>query len=254
MQEWLGKRRIKQARFIFLVGAMKSGTSSLAAAMGEHAGIVLGTLKEPAYFASKRQHIIGAASYLKNWKMPMFQAPYRLDASTNYTKFPGFGDAAAGIASATTGAKIIYIMRDPIERIESQIAHNISGSADKAERYRNSCDEIGFYHHDLVVSSYATQLEKYRAQFPRSDILPLVFEEMLAAPEETLERIWSFLGLAAPAVPITLGRKNIRRAAPKDLGGSIFPPHIPAQLREILAPEMEKLKTEWGIAPNAWSF
>jgi len=221
--------------------------------MARHADIAVGMAKEPQYFVTHNPLVDSPSGYLENWKARDLKARYLLDASTGYSKFPNFGDSAGLIADATKGAKIIYIMRDPIKRIESQVAHNVTRGRLDIERYeaRHNHD---FYHHYLITSSYAAQLKQYSQRFPKADMLLLSFEDMLAEPNETLTQVWQFLDLEPLAAESEFNHRNARRSVPQEFEGPILSDAIKAYLHDALAADMAELSSTWGVDTTKWGF
>ena len=254
MFAWLRGRKPKDARFIFLVGAMKCGTTSLAGALGRHPAIVRGKRKEVDYFVTVEPKVESASAYMANWPRIISKNCYLLDASPGYSKFPFFGPSAAAIAAATTAPKIIYIMRDPIKRIESHLVHSVTSSADNLAQYLAKKDTFGYYKYHIGVSSYAMQLAQYTAHFPRCDILPLVFEDVFAKPNAALNKIWAFLDLPVPDDPIALGKRNVGQLLPEVICQPILPQVIREKAVELLRPDMEVLKEDWGVNITQWGF
>ena len=107
--------------FALIIGSMKSGTSSLAAILSQHPQIVYSRRKEPSFFSKDENYRHGATYYQRNW--PDFDANthrYALDASTGYTKNQT-RKVAGRIRGYPADFKFIYILRDPVARILSQM-------------------------------------------------------------------------------------------------------------------------------------
>lgn len=96
------------------------------------------------------------------------------------------------IAGLQRDVRFIYIMRNPIERIESHYAFDQTGEAarDDLRPLRLGVDDRA-----VQISSYAMQLRPFYDAFPRSHILLVAFEELRDAPAQLLQRICAFLGI-----------------------------------------------------------
>jgi hypothetical protein len=175
-----------------------------------------------------------------------------LDASTSYTKYPTFGDAAGAIEKFTSRAKFIYLVRDPIARIESQLAHAYNRDPSFVKRYESRRLKEGFYQNYLRVSSYASQLDRYAGKFGEDKILVLDFDELIQAPEETVGKVWSFLNLE-PMQNVSLGHRNARKDK-KVPQSRLLPMEMEPYLREQLVDDMAALQATWGIDPAKWGF
>lgn len=250
----------KGQRFLFILGAMKSGTSSLAGVLNQHPDIMLGTQKEPAFFTEGGSEISDVAAYLRLWKQPFLKRligprpKYLLDASTAYSKYPFRGDCAGMIRGCTTGARFIYLMRDPVDRIESQVAHIVAASEAAAEKYQRRGDALRYYRRALQISSYAGQLQQYEAEWQAGRVLLLRLDDLKANPQETLAKVWDFLEIAPPKEPIALERKNARKTHLDHVRKVRLLSEIRATLHEALADDMATLSETYGVNVSDWGF
>lgn len=189
-----------QAKFAIIIGAMKSGTSSLFNYLAEHPQICASKTKEPGFFAIDAEWRRGRAWYGRLWPFDPSRHAYALEASTEYTLAPAFPDTVERIASFGTGRfKLIYVMRHPLRRIESQ-ARQAAFTGWKVSSGQEG-DDTGFawapddpvYQWAVKISSYALQLDRYLAKFSREQICLLTFEELRDYPEKVLDRVSEFL-------------------------------------------------------------
>ena len=104
---------------------MKCGTSTLQAQLAAQPGIFMTTPKEPNYFSDDPVYARGAA-----WYRGLFDgaAPGDLtgEASTHYTKLPTYPETLARMTAVVPAARLIYILRDPVERAVSHYLHERS--------------------------------------------------------------------------------------------------------------------------------
>ncbi len=178
-------------RFAIIIGAMKSGTTSLFEHLARHPEVCRCGEKEPGFFSDSDRFQAGRAAYEALWEGWQPENGHRiaLEASTNYTKQPTFPDCAARIAEAEIGAKFIYMMRDPIERIESHLTHAVSqGWLPKPTG--NAIDD-----HLIAVSRYAMQIDPYIERFGTERVLLLTFEDFTDRPGAVFRRVCEFLEL-----------------------------------------------------------
>ena len=193
----------------FIVGAQKSGTTALAAHMGEHPDVFVCNPKEPHFFS--RNYHLGQEWYERLFA-PGESKPVRLEGSTTYTMYPMGGDCAGRIAAAVPDARIIYILRDPVDRIRSAYHHALSTGAEGRELSRAVLFDARY----VYTSSYARQLERYLEVFERDQILCLRFEDFNADPAGVIDTTLQFLGLDPGWRPRDLGRRlNESRDRPR---------------------------------------
>lgn len=172
-----------------IIGAMKSATSTLYEQLGRQAGIFLPALKEPNFFSNDEEYSKGI-----DWYCNLFNAASAQDilgeASTHYTKLPTYPQTVARMQSWLDKPRLIYVMRDPIDRLISQYIHEwsqgeIHCTLDKALESR---PELVSY------SCYAKQLAPFFAAFGKSAVLPVFFERLIVDPSGELERVSRFIG------------------------------------------------------------
>jgi len=206
---------------LLLVGSMKCGTTSLHNYLAEHPQIFMtkDPWKEPAYFVDRLNWSKG-----EDWYGSLFQdagdAVFRGESSTDYTKYPYYRGVADRIAQFCPDARILYLVRDPVERSISHYWWEVQWSAegrDMATAVRKV---------DIIrdVSYYAMQLRQFLPLFGRNRILVLTTEELSAAPEESLKRIFEWLGVDTTFAPSNLGeRHNVSpQHVRKVIGSEVF--------------------------------
>jgi len=228
---------------LFIIGAMKSGTSSLHSYLSTHPEIFMCEPKEPAYFVLEEGWSRGEA-----WYRSLFEAAgdARIigESSTSYSKRPTYDGVVERIAAFSPDARFIYIMRDPVERTISQYWHMVRwhGEArDMLSAIRSSCEYRDNSH-------YAMQLQPYFARFGRDRVLCLTFEAMLAGGPPVIQDIFRWLGVDGGFVPPNLSDAEnvtpkhltqVRRAAGllNSLRHSAYwnalGPRVPAPLRRV---------------------
>ena len=172
-----------------IIGAMKSATSSLYEQLVEHPGIFMCTPKEPNFFSDDAQFAKGMP-----WYAGLFNAaPARSllgEASTHYTKLPTYPKTIARLKEHLPNARLVYVMRHPVDRLVSHYMHEWSTGV-----YRCGIDEaIEQYPELIAYGCYALQLEPYFAAFGRAAVLPVFFDRLLGQPQVELERICRFIG------------------------------------------------------------
>ena len=185
--------------FAIVIGAMKSGTTTLFDVLSQHPQVAPGRKKEPAFFGLEEVWSRGFDWYEALWDFDPLVHKVALEASTDYTKYPYCDDAAARM-EAWQGRefKLIYIMRDPLERIESHARHvNIVKcelGLRLSERKDHSLD-AGVSDLSWAISQYATQIDHYERFFQDGRLLLLVLEEYSADPVGALKKICRFLDI-----------------------------------------------------------
>jgi hypothetical protein len=172
-----------------VIGAMKAGTTSLWRYLGDHPDVFMPEEKEPDYFVAEKTWSRGP-----EWYESLFvdgeSCAARGEASTNYAKYPLFQGVPARIASMLPDVKVLYVLREPIERIVSHYRHALRAGWEKAPLEQAiECDPQYVY-----VSSYAMQAEQYLDWFDRSQLMIVRADDLRLDRGATIERIYAFIG------------------------------------------------------------
>ncbi len=176
----------KPSNFVLIIGAMKSGTTSLFDILSQHPQICASKIKEPDYFVRSGDHK-SQNEYLALWNWNERQHRIALESSVAYTKSPFIRGVPERIYNSGLGKfRFIYFVRDPVARIESQIRHGVFAGWGKSLDEGISDDLIAF-------TRYATQLDEYLMYFKKGDLLVLTLEEFQNNPASVLTRICEFI-------------------------------------------------------------
>lgn len=202
---------------LFVIGAMKSGTTSLHEYLNTHPQIAMSRQKEPAFFAEEFTLRRG-----KDWYLNLFaqdsQFRYLGESSTQYTRLPLFQGVPERLHEFNPHARLIYIMRHPFDRVVShywqavRVRPILKGHGEPRpllKAIRNSPDEY------LATSNYAMQLEPYLKLFGRESLYTLTFESLIADPQLALDSIYKWLDL--PTHPLGTQVAEAHNQTPKDL-------------------------------------
>lgn len=180
-------------RFCIILGAMKAGTTSLFNYLAQHPEIAPCNKKEPNFF-SHHYAKKGFNWYLSFWKGQAIDNKVLLEASTNYTKYPAFPESSSNMKDFcrkhNVSLKLIYIMRNPFERITSHYTYAF------ARWIKEPLEERIKHGHILHVSRYAQQLNRYYDKFDHKDILLLDFDDLIRKPDKLLKQICEFINIS----------------------------------------------------------
>lgn len=171
-----------------LVGAMKSGTTSLHEYLDVHPQICMAYPKEPNFFVSDSD--MDLESYKSCFDG---NATEYGEASTNYTKYPAFEGVPELIHDLLPDVKILYLVRDPVERAVSHYVHNRIH-----DRESDPIDEAFLppeESHYIQTSRYYFQISRYLEYFSLDQVLIVQSEALRSRRAEVLARICDFLGV-----------------------------------------------------------
>ncbi len=202
-----------------VIGAMKSGTTSLYDVLAKHPQLHM-PVKEVHWFSDASRKRSRA-----DYDAGFTPGPGQLcgEASTSYTMRPQFTGVAERMAAYNPQMKVIYVVRNPVDRIDSHLAH-------RSVRDPAFCDP---FHPDLLArSAYRYQLDPYLQLFLPDQVLVIGFEQLRADVQATVRVVTEFLGVSDLA---------ITHVAPPELDprrGAVDPPPPPTRPRRCPWPRI----------------
>lgn len=192
----------------FVIGAAKCGTQSLHKYLDEHPEISMSLIKEPCVYSEPRwldKHEDYEGQFDRT-------VACRGESTTGYTRYPVEGDAAPLIHQAVPDAKLIYLIRDPIDRILSDFVHHSTAGWEPRpinEALRTFEDPENYY---VCTSRYWMQVERYLDRFDASSLLVLEQADLRERRASTMAAIFSFLdvdpGFSSPEFQIETDRRE----------------------------------------------
>jgi Sulfotransferase family len=182
----------------FIIGAAKAATTSLSSLLDAHpqAAIVQG--KEPHFFSYDHVFSRGWREYLKLFKHCRGESAIG-DASTSYSRIRYHPSVVARIRQHVPDAKVIYMVRHPLERMESAYVEHICTPGRQAFASINDAVK----HQPMIVDSsrYWEVFDAYRKEFDESRIKIVWFEEYIADPTSVFRDVCRFLEIDDSIVP-----------------------------------------------------
>src|SRR5919106_1818024 len=192
---------------LLIIGAQKCGTTSLHAYLDLHPDVHMAAGKELDFFVADRAWRNGPDWYAQQFRD---DAEVRGEASPNYTAWPVWGGVPERAAGLVPGAHMVYLVRDPIERIES---HYLQRRLQDGERGDIAAvigdvdDPLNLF---VARSRYATQLERWLAHFPQEGILVLDAAELLHDRRRAVQAVVAHVGLEDRIDPAALDDEHHR--------------------------------------------
>lgn len=187
---------------------MKAGTTSLYHYLRGHPHVFMPPVKELDYFAREPRSSHGIEWYRRQFAPAPAEAIAIGEASTLYTKHPKFPGVPERIAAQIPDARLIYLVRDPIERIRSHYQHQVALGAERAPL----ADAIFRDPIYLDTSRYAMQIDRYLEVFSPDRLLVVTSERLRGDREVAVREILAFLGLDSSRLPTNLDREFYRSA------------------------------------------
>jgi Sulfotransferase domain len=225
-----------------IVGAMKSGTSSLHYYLTQHPQVIAPLRKEVHYFDLNFRR--GESWYRANFGREG-QAGVNIDSSPYYLFHPRVPQRAHALVP---DAKLVVLLRDPVRRAYSHYWHQrnkgreslsfedaIAAEPDRIGRAHELLargeierSDAHQYYSYLARGRYAEQLARWLQFYPRGQLLVLRFEDLARDPLPLTNEALAYLGLP-PLGGARLEPRNTLK----------YPPINPAtaeRLRDYFAP------------------
>ncbi|MEH6535205.1 MAG: sulfotransferase domain-containing protein [Psychroserpens sp.] len=173
--------------YTMIIGAMKAGTTTLFEHLRNHPEICASTKKETEYFLDKDDIVHNLDDYNGLFQYDKSKHRVKMEASTGYAKYPKHKDVSKRIFDLGLKPKFIFIVRHPIDRINSEI--NFWRNYPQWSHPKDNLDQM------ILRSSYYLQLSQYEGFFSKEDILILDFDDLKKRPQELINASCQFLGI-----------------------------------------------------------
>jgi len=204
--------KIDFAPDFFVVGAPKGGTTAVFHWLKGHPEVFLPDVKEPGYFAYANR----VATPRSGPYDPDYHARITVDGDDYARLYEGAqgrltGDVspvylvdktvAARIASIRPDARIIVLLRDPVERAFSQYLHHVRDGLEPNASFETALEDEpsrlrdgwSWGHGYATHGHYAAQIDRYLDAFMREQILFLDFAHLNADPADCWRQICAHL-------------------------------------------------------------
>jgi hypothetical protein len=196
----------------FIAGAPKAGTTALHVALAQHPALCMSAVKEPKFFLTDgpppgqggpgdaktyREHIWRRADY-----EALFSSAPAVALRGESTPFYLYNrDAQRRIRAQLPDAKLIVVLRNPVERAHSNWTHLWSAGLEPIGDVVQACAEedrriaagwADFWHY-TALGRYGEQLEHLYELFPREQVLVFRYRALIDDPARALDRVCAFL-------------------------------------------------------------
>ncbi len=204
-----------------VIGAMRSGTSTLYQLLAQHPDVFMSTPKEPNYFAFAGEPGIEVEASHSVTDRSDYEALFaagkgfavRGEASHNYLYYADV--AAPRIHEAVPDVKLVAVLRNPIDRAFSHYMLHVRNEREHAESFAaaleledarvSAGEQFGHY---VRRGLYARQLRPYIDLFGRDALRIYLYDELAEDAVALTQDVYGFVGVDAGFVPDTTVRSN----------------------------------------------
>lgn len=212
----------------FLVGAAKSGTTTLSEALRAHPDVYLPPVKEPHFYAyladpSTASHLYPGEAAARGSYRALYEGVNGEravgDASTTNLAVPG---AAQTIARDLPEARIVAVLRHPVDRAFSHYCHFVSAGGEDLSDFAQAVAAepsrqragLPFTYQYLGWGRYSAQLRPYFELFGRERVLVHLYDDLCRDGGGVLRATFRHLGVDSDGPLPPLGRYNELPARP----------------------------------------
>lgn len=241
----------------FIVGAQRSGSTYLSTLLDEHPEICMAkpTTPEPKYFINKSLYNVSTSEYIKlHFNNPECSSQLYGEKSTSYYEFE---ESAHLISHLYPFSKIIFILRDPVERAFSNYFFSVKNGIEKRtieDVFLHETQITPIYDSNLSTNpfdyvgrgEYKKYIDLYLKYFKKEQIKILIFEETINN-FSMIQGLFKFLNVDENYIPKSLMLK---------INESTNKTYIPDKVRQKLKLYFEKtfpqLERFLGRDLNVW--
>ncbi len=211
---------------LFVIGAAKSGTTSLHDYLDGHPQIFMSPLKEPGFFSPDAPPPRKRYAYtdsLEHYLTLFDEARDELLVGESSTYYLFSRQAPRLVQEFEPRSKIVAMLRNPVDMAHSMHGHRFAHGKEPLEDFaaaleadeaadsggaarRRVIEREGTY---MERARYADQLSRWFGVFPR-EVRVIVFEEFVANPQEEYQGLLEFLGVEPTHRPQDFSARNTR--------------------------------------------
>ena len=236
---------------LVIIGAMKCGTTALHRLLDEHPDIAMASGKELNFFfgpaTDPGENAASTWHRGLGWYAGQFdaRAAIRGESSPGYTS-PDHPEVARRMAAVVPGVRLVYLVRDPIERAVSQYRHHRADGTEPRPVADALLDPGSQY---IARGRYFDRLTPFLRTFAREQILVVSQEDLLRDPDRSLNLVYRFLEVkpSVPAAP-PARRWNVAR-----VGDVVLPRQLRDRLGREFADDVARLREFTGQRFATWS-
>jgi hypothetical protein len=188
-----------------------------------------------------------------DWYESMFQTdrPVRGESSPQYSLYPMHPEVPVRMHSVVPDARLIYLVRDPIERLISHYMERLGQFREHRElasilaQFESNRHAQNQY---IGPSRYWLQIQRYLTFYPPDRILVVALDDLKHRRQEMLRRIFGFVGADEHFVHEAFGRvwnESLSKRRKSWVGRLVYPERLRRSLhrREAPYPLIRGLKT-----------
>jgi hypothetical protein len=249
----MGKTRAGRLPDFLIIGTQKGGTTFLYGILRRHPHFQAAVKKEIHFFDTPKFNK-GVDWYRTQFPPPQYENGQKVITGESSPYYMFHPHTARRAAEVVPQARLIALLRDPVERAYSDYQHKVRQETEtlsfeeaieaeeerlRGEKEKMLADEhyrsLNHRRHSYLSRGiYVDQLIEWHRHFDPAQLLILRSEDLFARPQETVKSVLKFLRLPERDLELTAGRNT---------GGykESMAPAIRRQLQEYFEPHNQRL-------------
>lgn len=249
-EKWLYRLGLRRADALTLpgllcIGAQKAGTTWLYENLAPHPGLFVPPhVKEVHYFDFLFHE------RLADYAAVFAEAGERVgcDITPNYGRLRS--GRIAFVRRVMPEARLVFLMRNPIERAWSQAVMDLTTRSGRALGDVAPTELSAHFRSPAVLRNgrYTEMIDHWLAHFPEEQLLLGFYEDVQERPRELLARVFRHAGVAADVDWAAFPYAERIHAGP----GAAIPPRYREELAALFGDEIRRLADRFGGGARAW--
>lgn len=210
-----------------IIGAPRAGTTTLYHYLAQHPDVFMSEEKEPNFFLfdgsgprftgpNTRPAHARTARTIDEYRNLFAGAEGYAAVGEGSTQYLYSAHAAQRIAMRLPKAKLVAIVRHPVERAYSSYLHLRGLGEEPAETFERALEleddrkRDGWWPQYLYVDKglYSRQVQQYLGVFPADQLRIYTYEDLSSRPEELRRDLFDYLEIDVTFTPTHVGRTN----------------------------------------------
>jgi hypothetical protein len=201
-----------------VVGAAKSGTTSLYSYLNQHPDIFMPKWKELSFFIGDAFGPIHKVKKLEYYRKVFAKVQNQSAIGEASTSYLYDFTAPKRIKDVLGTIKILIVLRNPVEMAYSLYHHQVRKEGETLKTFEDALEEEKYRYNDVGFKKkcygwhanyyyfyrglYFEQVKRYLDAFGKDNVMIFLFEELTEEPVRIVQKAFRFLGVSDTFVPV----------------------------------------------------
>jgi hypothetical protein len=187
-----------------VIGAMRAGTSALHAWLGDHPDVCMSPREDLDFFLEAGNWDRGVGWYGLRFGACLWDQA-RGETSPNYASTHIDPGVPKRMHSVIPDARLIYLVREPIERMRSMYRHRASDGTENRSFEEAVAEDLDY----TEASRCINHIGAYLAEYPKKQLLVITTEQLAADPGSTMATVHDHIGVDPAPLSADAARRDV---------------------------------------------